>query len=66
MYVLNSDAIPKDKIYFCNGLIAEFLLYQKHLPLLCKKERMFGFAITENLEKAIKDIPWWLKISKCF
>ena len=66
MYILNPDALSQDKIYYCNGIIANWLIYTKHLPLLCKKDRKFGFAITNSLKEAILELPFWLKINKCF
>lgn len=66
MYILNSDKIPNDKIYWCNGIVSNWLIYTKHLPLLCKKDRKFGFSITNELKKAVLELPFWLKISKCF
>jgi hypothetical protein len=66
MYVLNSDSIPKDRIYWCNGIIANWLIYFKHFPLLTKKGRIFGFAKTILLEDEIKKLPFYLKVTKCF
>jgi len=65
MYILNPEVLSEDKIYYCNGLVSAWLIEQKRLPLFCKKGRMFGFARTELLKKAIKEIPFWLKLSKC-
>lgn len=66
MYITNPESIPKNKIYFCNGIISEWLIYQKKLPLLCKNGRQFGFMKTDALEKALKELPFWLKVTKIF
>jgi hypothetical protein len=66
VYITNPEVIDKNKIYFCNGIIGEFLIYQKNLPLFCKKGRLFGFSKTDALEKALKELPFWLKCTKVF
>jgi hypothetical protein len=66
MYITNPKSISKDKIYYCNGIISEWLIYQRHLPLLCRDGRLYGFMRTSNLEKALKELPFWLKITKVF
>jgi hypothetical protein len=66
MYITNPEVVSEDKIYWCNGVISEWLIFQKHLPLLSKKGRCFGFAKTEKLAEALKDLPFWLKIAKKF
>ena len=66
MYILNPDSIPKEKIYWCNGIISNYLIFTKHFPLLTKKGRMFGFAITNLLEDVVRELPFYLKVTKCF
>jgi hypothetical protein len=66
MYITNPEVISEDKIFYCNGIMSEYLIYQKHLPLFCKNGRKFGFAKTEELEKALREIPFWLKCTKVF
>jgi hypothetical protein len=66
MYILNSEVLSEDKIYWCNGIIANFLIYSKHIPLLTKKGRMFGFVQTKLLEDAIGELPFYMKVMKCF
>jgi hypothetical protein len=66
VYILNPDTIPKEKIYWCNGIIGNFLIFEKHFPLLTKKGRMFGFAKTDSLEKAILELPFYLRVTRCF
>jgi hypothetical protein len=62
VYITNPDKLPQDKIYWCNGIVAEWLIYEKHFPLLSKDGRRFGFAKTEKLENVLKDLPIWLRV----
>jgi hypothetical protein len=66
MYIVNPKKLKKETIYWCNGLTANWLIYEHHFPLLCKEERCFGFAKTEKLEEVLKELPFWLKITKKF
>ena len=66
MYILNPESIPKEKIYWCCGIIAEWLMENKKIPILCRKDRMFGFMKTESLNDALKNMPFWLRLSKAF
>jgi hypothetical protein len=65
MYILNSKELPREKIYWCNGLLSNWLL-ERGFPLFCRDGRKFGFARTDVLEEALKNIPFWLKISLMF
>lgn len=68
MYVTNVDKIDPEKVYECNGVIAEYLIYQKHISLLSRNQKLgkWYFAKTDNLEKALEEMPFWLNIAKCF
>jgi hypothetical protein len=65
MYIRNFNELPPHKIYWCNGLISNWLL-EKGFPLLCKDGRKFGFAKTELLEEILLNIPFYLKVSMIF
>jgi hypothetical protein len=62
MYILNADSVSDNKKYCCSRIVASFLIYQKHLPLLSRDGEKWYFAKTEELGKAIKEIPFWMKI----
>ena len=62
MYILNPKNIPKNRMYVCNGLIANWLITNAKLPLMARNGRDFMFAKTEVLEGALKKIPWWMKV----
>jgi hypothetical protein len=66
VYITNPEEFGKEKIYWCNGVVGEYLIYEKHLPLLCKDGRCFGFAETDALKLALEQLPFWLKIVKKF
>jgi hypothetical protein len=63
MYIKNIENIPEKKVYTCNGLIASYLIYQKHMPLLSRKEKTWYFYKTSKLEKALKEMPFWYKVA---
>jgi hypothetical protein len=66
MYVTNPQAIDKSKLYVCNGIIANYLIYEKHLPLFShdKSDGKWYFAKTELLNKAIEEMPFYYNLSK--
>ena len=63
MYVVNPEVIDESKLYHCNGIIANFLIYEQHMPLFgrCPKGGYY-FARNEKLEKVLKNLPMWMKI----
>jgi len=67
MYVTNVDDLQQDKLYKCNGLIAEWLMIEKKIPLLGKsKNGQFVFSKTDLLEEVLKGLPFYLNITKVF
>lgn len=66
MYVTNVEAIDKNNLYECNGIVGNYLIYEKHLPLFSrdKSQGKWYFAKTEALLKAIKEMPFYYNISK--
>ena len=57
MYVINPEKIDASKLYKCNRPVANWLIYEKHLPLFSRKDGFFYFARTDELSKAIKEMP---------
>lgn len=55
MYITNPSILPKNKIYKCNQTMAEYLIYNKQIPLLSRDGEFFIFSITKKLEEALKD-----------
>jgi hypothetical protein len=66
MYVLNPEVISESKIFYCNGIIANWLMFEKSFPLLCRKGRLFGFMKTDVLNEILNGLPFWLRVSKVF
>lgn len=66
MYIVNPEILDESKYFVCNGVIAEYLIYEKHLPLFSRKKEMgkWYFAKTDALLKAIDEMPFWLNLSK--
>ena len=51
------------KVYKCNKLIRDWLIYQKHISILGQSEDgNWLFARTDKLKEALKDIPIYLKL----
>lgn len=66
MYVTNVEAIDKNKLYECNGIVGNYLIYEKNLPLFSrdKSEGKWYFVKTDALLKAIEEMPYYYNISK--
>ena len=68
MYVVNVDeSISPDKLYKTNGVVANWLIYQKHFsPLGKSKDGAWVFAKTELLLEVMEQIPFYLNITRMF
>lgn len=66
MLIRNPEAIPAEKQFACNGLIAKYLIYEAHLPLLAKDGRTYIFYKNQYLLDAIENMPFYLKIGLIF
>jgi hypothetical protein len=65
MYVLNISTIDPEKYYVCNRAIANWLIYEKSLPLFGRTDKgEFIFAKTEVFKEVIEQIPFYLKVTK--
>lgn len=62
MYVINAEkSMPK--VYKCNGLIANWLIMQKSIPLLEREDaETWLFADTDLLREVLEDLPFYLKV----
>ena len=63
MYILNPKNIPKNRMYVCNGLIANWLITNAKLPLMARNGRDFMFAKSDKLDESIKKLPFWMKVA---
>jgi len=67
MYIVNTDSLPQDKLYKCNGIIANWLMKEKSVPLLGKsKTGEYVFSKTELLDEVLKNLPFYFNITKIF
>lgn len=58
--IINPDIIKNKKGF--NKHIAKWLIYEKGIPLLGLHKGIYYFSCTEELEKALKEMPLLLKI----
>ena len=61
---VNPDFI-KSK-YKCNKIMADYLVYDRHLPILGLVGKDYYFSDTPSLQEILQSIPLWLKIAKLF
>jgi hypothetical protein len=59
--MLNNPEVILDK-FECNHIVANWLIYKKHLPLLGLKNQVYYFAKTDELKKAMKEMPIYVKM----
>jgi len=46
----------------CNQILANYLIYNKKVPLLSVKKNYYYFRKNELLDKALKSLPFYIKI----
>lgn len=61
MYIRNAEVVTNK--YECKKRIANHLI-NKGIPLLSQKDGIFYFAQTENLQKVLDKLPWYLRLFK--
>lgn len=66
MYVTNPQVIPKEDKFYCNGVLANWLIYEKHFPIFAKENRRFVFIKTKELEEVLRTAPYWIKVACIF
>ncbi len=65
MYVVNPDIIKENKLYKTNGIIANWLINSKNIPLFGRgKNGEWYFANTDLLKEVLENIPFYYKITK--
>lgn len=66
MYIVNPENIPK-KISVC-GVIANYLIEEKKVPLLGKSEdgNQWYFADTFRVNLCLKEMPFWMKLARFY
>ena len=61
MYISNADKITQGKVYKCGQLVGKYLIKQG-IPLLSQQDNYMVFSKTKRLQKALDDMPFYLKI----
>ena len=59
---VNADFIKNR--YRCNKILADYLIYKLHLPLLAVKGKNYYFSDTPLLQEILRHLPLWLKLAK--
>lgn len=61
---VNPDIIKRK--YRCNKLVADYLIYELHMPLLGIDGKDYYFSDNPLLQEVLQKMPFWLKIMKRF
>lgn len=62
MYISNADKITQGRVYKCGQLVGKYLIKQG-IPLLSQQDDYtMVFSKTKRLQKALDDMPFYLKI----
>jgi hypothetical protein len=56
------DASKYVKTYQCGKIVAEYLMYSAHLPVLDAKNDFFYFLDSKKLQDILGKMPLWLKV----
>ena len=62
MYVTNPESVNQDRLFRCNWVMAQWLIYKKHISLFGRNNDIWYFAKTDALEEALKDKTFILSI----
>jgi len=62
--LINSQIIKKR--YRCNRIIANYLIYKCHLPVIGYDEKYYYFAYSNWLEECLENMPLGLKLLSIF
>jgi hypothetical protein len=60
----NVDSMSKN--FKCKKTLANYLIYEKHFPLLSVDKKYFYFIRNEETDKILEGIPFWLKLLNIF
>jgi hypothetical protein len=60
--IFNIDSIPNK--FKCNKRLANFLIYERNLPLLGISGKNYYFTDNELLHEILDGISWWEKTFK--
>lgn len=50
----------------CKKILANYLIYERNLPVLNVDENFYYFVDSELLREILESLPLWLKLAKMF
>jgi hypothetical protein len=67
MYVVNPEKTDVTRLYKCQKLISDWLIYTEHIsPFGRSQDGQFYFAKTEKLKEALERLPLHLRVVEFF
>ena len=63
--MLTNPEIISNK-FKCNKMLANYLAYELHFPILGIKGKNYYFANTPLLKECLQKLPLWLRVVKIF
>lgn len=62
--LINPETIPKNKRISVNGVVANYLMNEKKIPLLGKSQdgKEFFFIDTYEIQMFLQAMPFWYKL----
>lgn len=67
MYIINMNNFPANKVFQCKGLLANWLMTEKNIPLLgTSEDGKFCFSKTDLLDEILKTVPFWYRVGENF
>jgi hypothetical protein len=62
--IINVQSMPHK--FKCKKLLANYLQYERNLPLLSVDSDYYYFVDNDLLQEILESLPWWLKLLKNF
>ncbi len=65
MFITNIQSFPSNKVFQCKGLLANWLMSEKSMPLLgMTDDGKFCFSRTDVLEELLDKAPFWYLVGE--
>ncbi len=62
--IINHEMIEKK--FKCKKILADYLMYERNLPLLSLDGKDYYFTDNDLLREILQSLPFWLKFIKFF
>lgn len=62
MIVNATDILPENELYKCKRYEMRYLMFVHKLPVIEVRVPFFYFVNNEELKKALKNRPWYMKV----